>query len=127
MGIDHIISSTLTPNTGLCAQSCASPCVDEYDTNLIFKFPRYHYSINSNDLAEYREEIGYLVSWCQINNLALNVRKTKSWLLTEGIEGMNRAGEEIVDNFMFPGIHIINNLAWSLHTDVNQYSYIFTH
>lgn len=42
--------------------------------------------ISKNDRSEYREEVQHLTDWCRLNNMSLNVNKTKQqqkrWLWT---------------------------------------------
>jgi hypothetical protein len=37
--------------------------------------------ITNNDETAYREEVGTLMEWCQVNNLSLNVSKTKEIIM----------------------------------------------
>jgi hypothetical protein len=37
--------------------------------------------ITNNDKTAYREEVRALAEWCQVNNLSLNVKKTKELIV----------------------------------------------
>ena len=37
--------------------------------------------ITENDESAYREEVDTLTTWCQINNLSLNISKTKEMIV----------------------------------------------
>ncbi|KAI3354980.1 hypothetical protein L3Q82_004776 [Scortum barcoo] len=88
-------SSTLTLNTGrppgLCAQLlCCTPCsrmtacMATHSSNTIIKFAddtTVIGLITGVDETAYREEVRALTSWCQDNNLQLNVSKTKELIV----------------------------------------------
>ncbi|KAK1798154.1 hypothetical protein P4O66_000648 [Electrophorus voltai] len=79
--------------------------------------------INKDDESAYREEVRELVSWCKVNNLYLNVDKTK-----EMVVDFRRARRdhspltiigslvEIVKNTKFLGVYLAENLTWTLNT-----------
>ncbi|KAI3367037.1 hypothetical protein L3Q82_009667 [Scortum barcoo] len=87
-------SSTLTLNTGAPQGCVLSPllyslfthdCMATHSSNTIIKFaddtnPSLAL-ITSDDEAAYREEVRALTSWCQDNNLHLNVSKTKELIV----------------------------------------------
>ncbi|KAI5089719.1 gastrula zinc finger protein XlCGF28.1-like [Silurus meridionalis] len=79
--------------------------------------------ISKNDESAYREEVQRLTAWCGANNLSLNVDKTK-----EMVVDFRRARSdhspliidgysvEIVKSTKFLGVHLADNLTWSLNT-----------
>ena len=80
--------------------------------------------ISNNDETEYRNEIENLVNWCGNNNLSLSVNKTKEIVIDfrkskEKHAPVHINGDEVesVENFMFLGVQITNNLSWSSHAD----------
>ncbi|KAF7711365.1 hypothetical protein HF521_000376, partial [Silurus meridionalis] len=79
--------------------------------------------ISKNDKSAYREEVQWLTAWCGANNLSLNFDKTKeivvdfrrtqtdhSPLIIDG------SPVEIVKSTKFLGIHLVDNLTWSINT-----------
>jgi hypothetical protein len=71
----------------------------------------------------YREEVRALRVWFQENNLTLNVNKTKKMF----VNFMKQQREqppihdgtvvERVESLKFLGVHIMDKLKWSTHTD----------
>jgi hypothetical protein len=59
--------------------------------------------------------------WCQENNLALNVDKTKELIVDFRKQQREHAPIHIngtaVEIFKFLGVHITDYLKWSTHTD----------
>ena len=62
--------------------------------------------------------------WCKVNNLSLNVSKTKEMIVDykrkrgeHASIHIDRAVMERVESFKFLGIHITKDLTWSTHTD----------
>ncbi|KAI3367345.1 hypothetical protein L3Q82_026165, partial [Scortum barcoo] len=87
-------SSTLTLNTGAPQGCVLSPllyslfthdCVATHSSNTIIKFADDDTTviglITGDDETAYREEVRALTSWCQDNNLHLNVSKTKELIV----------------------------------------------
>ncbi|KAI3354907.1 hypothetical protein L3Q82_004701 [Scortum barcoo] len=86
-------SSTLTLNTGAPQGCVLSPllyslfthdCVATHSSNTIIKFAddtTVIGLITGDDETAYREEVRALTSWCQDNNLHLNVSKTKELIV----------------------------------------------
>ncbi|KAI4883582.1 hypothetical protein NFI96_033202, partial [Prochilodus magdalenae] len=114
--ISNKISSTTTLSTGAPQGCVLSPllftlltqgCAAKYNTNHIVKFAddtSVVGLITKNNETAYREEVQRLTDWWRTNNLSLNVDKTK---------------EMVVDfrrSTKFLGVHIIENLTWSLNT-----------
>ena len=61
--------------------------------------------------------------WCQVNNLSLNVSKTKEMIVYYRKKRTGHAHilidgavAEQLDSFMFLGVHITNKLSWSKFT-----------
>ncbi|XP_060737641.1 uncharacterized protein LOC132853721 [Tachysurus vachellii] len=93
--------------------------VDFYDTTVVGL-------IEGNDETAYREEIQHLVAWCDDNNLELNTKKTKEVIVDFRRAGnhthppihINRTAAERVPSFKFLGIHIAEDLSWSLNSSI---------
>ena len=87
--IGKATSSTLTLNTGAPQGCMLSPllyslftydCVATHSSHTIVKFPddtTVIGLITNGDETAFREEVRALTSWCQDNNLQLNLSKTK--------------------------------------------------
>ncbi|KAK1795852.1 hypothetical protein P4O66_008965 [Electrophorus voltai] len=79
--------------------------------------------INKHNESAYREEVQELVSWCKVNNLYLNVDKTKEMVVDfrrarrdHSPLAIDGSSVEIVKNIKFLGVHIVENLTWTLNT-----------
>ncbi|KAK1792505.1 hypothetical protein P4O66_012434 [Electrophorus voltai] len=79
--------------------------------------------INKDDESAYREEVRELVSWCKVNNLYLNVDKTKEMVVDfrrarrdHSLLAINGSSVEIVKNITFLGVRLAENLTWTLNT-----------
>ncbi|KAK1805899.1 hypothetical protein P4O66_012946 [Electrophorus voltai] len=79
--------------------------------------------ISEDDESAYREEVRELVSWCKVNNLYLNVDKTKEMVVDfRGARrdhsplAINGSSVEIIKNTKFFGVHLAENLTWTLNT-----------
>ncbi|XP_021458466.2 uncharacterized protein LOC110523778 [Oncorhynchus mykiss] len=77
-------------------------------------------TVTNNNKKAYREEVRV---WCQENNLSHNVNKTKELIVDYRrprkhspiqIDGV---AEERVKSVKFLGLHVPDDLKWSLHTD----------
>ncbi|KAI3367377.1 hypothetical protein L3Q82_026182 [Scortum barcoo] len=120
-------SSTLTLNTGAPQGCVLSPllyslfthdCVATHSSNTIVKFAddtTIIGLITGNDETTYREEVRALTSWCQDNNLHLNVSKTKELIVDfrrrqreEHAPPLHQRdyGGRRVSSFRFLGVHI---------------------
>ncbi|KAI3366996.1 hypothetical protein L3Q82_009628, partial [Scortum barcoo] len=77
-------------------------------------------------MSEERSEVRALTSWCQDNNLHLNISKTKELI----VDFRRRQREEHAPlsintglrwrestSFRFLGVHISEDLTWTHHTD----------
>ena len=81
--------------------------------------------ITDNDEGPYREEVEQFATWCGEHNLALNVDKTKEIVIDFRTSNrtdhpplfINGAEVEQVESTKFLGVHISNDLSWSLHTE----------
>ncbi|KAK1788636.1 hypothetical protein P4O66_002459 [Electrophorus voltai] len=78
--------------------------------------------ISEDDKSAYREEVRELVSWCKVTNLHLNVDKTKDMVVDFGrarqdhsLLTINSSSVEIVKNTKFLGVHLAENLTWTLN------------
>jgi hypothetical protein len=79
--------------------------------------------ITYNNKTAYRGEVGDLTVWRQDNNLSLNASKTKELFVDYRKRRAKHApgnidGVEVerVERFKFLGVHITNELSWSIHT-----------
>ncbi|KAI4903872.1 hypothetical protein NFI96_022133, partial [Prochilodus magdalenae] len=132
--LDKLFSSTITLNTGVPQGCVLSPllyslftydCVPVYGSNSIIKFAddtTVIVLIRGDDETAYRDEVQHLAAWCDDNNLVLNTQKTKE-VIVDFRKSRNQAhtpihisGAEVecVSNFKFLGIHISEDLTWSL-------------
>ncbi len=129
-------SSTIALNTGVpqgCVQSPAlytlytHDCTAIHSSNTLIKFAddtTIVGLISNNDEATYREEVQTLVAWCSDNHLNLNTRKTKEIIIdfrkskSTPHSGLSINGEEVerVTDFKFLGLHISEDLGWTVHT-----------
>ncbi|KAI3374968.1 hypothetical protein L3Q82_021496, partial [Scortum barcoo] len=81
--------------------------------------------ITGDDDTAYGEEVRALTSWCQDNNLHLNVSKTKELIVDfrrrqreeHAPLSINRTTVEKVNSFRFLWVHISEDLTWTHHTD----------
>ncbi|KAI4883522.1 hypothetical protein NFI96_005237, partial [Prochilodus magdalenae] len=80
--------------------------------------------IRGDDETAYRDEVQHLAAWCDDNNLVLNTQKTKE-VIVDFRKSRNQAhtpihisGAEVecVYNFKFLGVHISEDLTWSLNS-----------
>ncbi|KAK3510357.1 hypothetical protein QTP70_004934 [Hemibagrus guttatus] len=79
--------------------------------------------ISNNDEMAYPEEIKNLETWCQDNNLLLNISKTKELIVDFSTKQgrnyqpliINGTPVEKVDSFQYLGVHITQDLSWSCH------------
>ncbi|KAI3363482.1 hypothetical protein L3Q82_012093 [Scortum barcoo] len=132
-------SSTLTLNTGAPQGCVLSPrlyyslfthdCVATHSSNTIIKFAddtTVIGLITGDDETAYREvRVRALTSWCQDNNLHLNVSKTKELIVDfrrrqreeHAPLSINGTTVERVSSFRFLGVHISEDLTWTHHTD----------
>uniref|UniRef100_A0A3B1IU70 Reverse transcriptase domain-containing protein n=1 Tax=Astyanax mexicanus TaxID=7994 RepID=A0A3B1IU70_ASTMX len=114
-------SSTITLNTGAPQGSVLSPllftllthdCAAKHSSNSFIKFAddtTVLGLITKGDESAYREEVQRLTDWCTVNNLHLNVDKTKEMV----VDG---SSVEIVKSTKFLGVHLADNLTWTLNT-----------
>ncbi|XP_008431633.1 uncharacterized protein LOC103479143 [Poecilia reticulata] len=78
--------------------------------------------IKDNNEVNHRKELQHLVDWCRINNLLLNIDKTKEIIVDFRRSRpnhtpllINNKAVEIVSNTKFLGVHITDNLYWTTH------------
>ncbi|KAK2905566.1 hypothetical protein Q8A73_009509 [Channa argus] len=131
-----ICSNTTAINTGV-PQGCVlspflfslftSDCKSVNTSNTIIKFPddtTVICLISNNDETAYREEIQHLATWCNDNNLLLNTSKTKELIVdfrkesrnTHDTIHINGTAVERVSSYKFLGIHISEDLSWTINT-----------
>uniref|UniRef100_A0A3Q1K6E6 Reverse transcriptase domain-containing protein n=1 Tax=Anabas testudineus TaxID=64144 RepID=A0A3Q1K6E6_ANATE len=133
--IGNSISSTTMLSTGAPQGCVLSPllftllthdCVAMHSSNQIIKFAddtTVVGLISKNDESAYREEVHQLSAWCKANNLSLNVGKTKEMVVDfrraksdHSPLNIDGASVEIVKSTKFLGVHLEENLTWSLNT-----------
>ena len=79
--------------------------------------------ITNSDESEYRDQVNKHISWCNDNNLELNVNKTKEMIVDFRRKKSSSPSPlvidgrtvEIVQHFKFLGSTISSNLKWELH------------
>ncbi|KAI5090364.1 gastrula zinc finger protein XlCGF28.1-like [Silurus meridionalis] len=133
--IGNSISSTTTLSTGAPQGCVLSPllftllthdCATRHSSNHIIKFAddtTVVGLISRNDESAYREEVQRLTAWCGANNLTLNVDKTKEMVVDfrraqsdQSPLTIDGSSVEIVKSTKFLGVHLADNLTWSLNT-----------
>ncbi|XP_030283175.1 uncharacterized protein LOC115587475 [Sparus aurata] len=80
--------------------------------------------ISNSDESAYTEEVQHLTAWCANNDLALNTKKTKELIVdyrksndgTHTPIRINGTEVELVTSFTFLGVHISEDLSWTLNT-----------
>ncbi|KAK3546817.1 hypothetical protein QTP86_003083 [Hemibagrus guttatus] len=79
--------------------------------------------ISKNNESVYREEVQQLIAWCKVNNLSMNVDKTKEMVVDfrrahsgHSLLYIDGSSVEIVKSTKFLGVHLTENLTWSLNT-----------
>ncbi|KAI4892242.1 hypothetical protein NFI96_028208 [Prochilodus magdalenae] len=79
--------------------------------------------INKNDESAYREEVQRLTDWCRTNNLSLNIDKAKEMVVDfrrtrrdHSPLHIDGSTVEIVKSTKFLGVHLAEDLTWSLNT-----------
>ncbi|KAI5086194.1 gastrula zinc finger protein XlCGF28.1-like, partial [Silurus meridionalis] len=78
--------------------------------------------ISKNDESAYREEVQRLTALCGANNLSLNVDKMKEMVDFRRAQSghspliIDGSSVEIVKSTKFLGVHLADNLTWSLNT-----------
>ncbi|KAI5611683.1 gastrula zinc finger protein XlCGF28.1-like [Silurus asotus] len=132
--IENSISSTTTLSTGAPQGCVLSPllftllthdCVAMHSSNhiKIADDTTVVRLISKNDESAYREEVQQLTAWCGANNLSLNVDKTKE-MVVDFRRAQSDQSPLIIDGFSvemvkstkFLGVHLADNLTWSLNT-----------
>ncbi|KAK1802673.1 hypothetical protein P4O66_004309 [Electrophorus voltai] len=127
--------TTTTLSTGAPQGSVLSPllftllthdCAAMYSSNHIIKFTDDTTTvglISKNEESAYREEVRELVSWSKVNNLYLNVDKTKEMVVDfrrawrdHSSLTINGSLVEIIKNIKFFGVHLAENLTWTLNS-----------
>ncbi|KAK3533991.1 hypothetical protein QTP86_000500 [Hemibagrus guttatus] len=79
--------------------------------------------ISKNNESVYREEVQRLTAWYKANNLSLNVDKTKEMVVDfrraqsdHSPLFIDESPVEIIKSTKFLGVHLVENLTWSLNT-----------
>ncbi|KAM4529197.1 uncharacterized protein V3H82_027369 [Fundulus diaphanus] len=79
--------------------------------------------IRDDNDQDYREEVEQLVGWCRDNSLILNVEKTKEIIVDFRKNRphhapllINNSAVEVVSSTKFLGVHITDNLTWTVNT-----------
>ncbi|KAI4895073.1 hypothetical protein NFI96_006521 [Prochilodus magdalenae] len=133
--VGNSFPSTLTLSTGAPQGCVLSPllyflfthdCVARHTSNTIFKFAddaTVLGLITDGDETAYREEVSALSEWCYHNNLSLNISNTKEMIMDyrklqrDGHSPLYINGAEVerVSSVRFLGVHLTDDLTWSLH------------
>ncbi|MCJ8741284.1 hypothetical protein PDJAM_G00068850 [Pangasius djambal] len=122
--------------TGLCAQPAAlhtahSRLRCQVQLQHIIKFAddtTVVGLIRNNDETHYREEVAQLAEWCGVNNLSLNVSKTKEVVMDFRRNSVDHppptidsSAVERVSSAKFLGVHITEDLTWTTNiTSLNK-------
>ena len=134
--LGSLYSSTITLNTGVPQGCVLSPllyslfthdCAPVYGSNAIIKLAddtTVVGLIRDEDETAYRDEVQHLTTWCKNNNLELNTKKTKEIIVdfrrtrSRAHTPLHISGAEVecVSSFKFLGVHITENLSWSLNS-----------
>ncbi|KAI4876968.1 hypothetical protein NFI96_008187 [Prochilodus magdalenae] len=101
-------------------------CAAMHSSNHIIKFADDTTVVglmSKNDESAYREEVQRLTDWCRTNNLSLNVDKTKEMVVDfrrtrrdHSPLHIDGSTVEIVKSTKFLGVHLAEDLTWSLNT-----------
>ena len=133
MRVRRNTSSVITLSTGSPQGCVLSPllftlmthdCVPRSATNPMFADDTTVVGlIRDNDDMAYREEVEQLVDWWKVNNLILNVDKTKEIIVdfrknqpSHAPLLINNTVVEVVYSTKFLGVHIPDTLTWSVNT-----------
>eukprot|EP00061_Rhincodon_typus_P014395 g41387.t1 len=102
--------------------------VAKFQTNAIYKFADDTIivgRISNKDESKYRREIESLVTWCNENNLSLDISKTKELIIDFRKKGgehdpiyINGTKVERVKNIKFLGVKITDDLSCTSHLNV---------
>ncbi len=133
--VGHNTSSTTTLSTGAPQGCVVSPlfftllthdCTAKFSSNHIIKFAddtSVVGLISNNDETHYREEVAQLAEWCGVNNLSLNVEKTKEVVMDFRRNPVDHppltidsSTVERVSSTKFLGVHITEDLTWTTNT-----------
>ncbi len=128
-------SSTITLNTGAPQGCVLSPllftllthdCTPSHNSNIFIKFAddtTVVGLISNRDETNYRSEVSHLAGWCRVNNLSLNVEKTKEIVVDfrkvhtqHAPLTINGATVERASSTKFLGVHITEDLSWTNNT-----------
>lgn len=134
--LQSCVSDRVVSNTGAPQGTVLSPFLFTlYTTDFSYRSESCHLQKFSDDSAivgcvsggeelEYRTVIKDFVRWCELNNLQLNVTKTrelvvdlkrtKSPVSPVSIQG---ACVDTVEEYKYLGVHIDNKLDWARNTD----------
>ncbi|KAL0160894.1 hypothetical protein M9458_044619, partial [Cirrhinus mrigala] len=101
-------------------------CTAKFSSNHIIKFAddtTVAGLISNNDETHYREEVAQLAEWCGVNNLSLNVSKTKEIVMDFRRNSVDHtpltihnSAVERVSSTKFLGVHITEDLTWTTNT-----------
>lgn len=103
-------------------------CAARHNSNIIVKFTDDTVVvglITNNDEWAYLQEVSDLTTWCKDISLLLNGEKTKEMVVdfcpqcrrTYNPLLIDRTPVERVSSFKYLGVHISQDLSWTVHTD----------
>ncbi|KAI4890616.1 hypothetical protein NFI96_006819, partial [Prochilodus magdalenae] len=117
-----VCPAPLRQETAMMTHDCAAM----HSSNHIIKFADDMTVVglmSKNDESAYREEVQRLTDWCRTNNLSLNVDKTKEMVVDfrrtrrdHSPLHIDGSTVEIVKSTKFLGVHLAEDLTWSLNT-----------
>ncbi len=100
-------------------------CTAKFSSNHIIKFADDTVVglISNNDETHFREKVAQLAEWCGVNNLSLNVEKTKEVVMDfrrNSVDNppltIDTSTVERVSSTKFLGVHITEDLTWTTNT-----------
>lgn len=133
--VNNLLSKSMSTSIGAPQGCVLSPllysfytndCFSHHDSVKIFKFAddtTVVGLITNDDESAYRTEVSSLAEWCTINNLSLNISKTKEMVVdfrSKNIKSLQPLAikdktVEWVESFRFLGTTISSNLKWNLN------------
>ena len=134
--VNQTTSQSKVISTGV-PQGCVSspPLFTVYTNDCISRHPSVSFIKFSDDTAilclmdndtntlVYKQEVNNFVRWCEDHHLTVNTKKTEEMVFDPGHVGdhtlllIQDANIAQVDSYKYLGVHIDNNLSWSVHVN----------